>query len=529
MKEKKEKKENLTKENKQKIVKEPKTKEKKSKKSKEKNKKEKKTNKFINIIKKKWLIKGSTMFLLIAIIVAAFIAIDIFMHELDITPLDFSKDKLYTLTEESKEKVKSVDKDLKIIFFNYSDDSETVTLAKQYNKANEKITIETIKSADRPDLVSKYGLTDTTAIIVVECGEKTKLLTESDLITYDMTTYETINIAEEKLTSSILNIASNEVPKVYFLQGYSNYTLENNMQAFNQYLENEVNEIASLNTISTGKVPEDCKTLVIMTPSKDFDEITTKAIKDYINNGGNILWLNEAITEQQNFPNINSILELYGIKPFELGIILESDTSKMAAGAPYAIFPTVGSTTMTRNIAQENSIILVDATKINVNEDKLEELNVNKTNLLTSSNTSIFRTNLTTATTEKQENEESGSFTIGAEFDKTITEENEETGEKEKISKLILIGENTFISDYPLSQNSTYPLIQELYNKDLVLNSIAYLVNREEDIVARKSTGTVTYSPTQAQDTIILCIIFIVPIIIIIVGIVVWIIRRRKK
>ena len=75
-----------------------------------------------------------------------------------------------------------------------------------------------------------------------------------------------------------------------------------------------------------------------------------------------------------------------------------------------------------------------------------------------------------------------------------------------------------------------YPAIQIAYNnKDLVLNSIAELSNREEDVRARKNTGTVTYTATEQQDTIVRAIIFAVPAIIVIIGIIVWQVRRRKK
>ena len=66
-------------------------------------------------------------------------------------------------------------------------------------------------------------------------------------------------------------------------------------------------------------------------------------------------------------------------------------------------------------------------------------------------------------------------------------------------------------------------------NKDLVLNSIAYLSNREEDITVRKSTGAVTYTATEKENRIILGIITFVPLFIIAIGIIVWRVRRRKK
>ena len=51
---------------------------------KEKVKKEdvEKENKFIQIIKKKWLIEGTTTLALVSIIIAAFICLNIFMHNL---------------------------------------------------------------------------------------------------------------------------------------------------------------------------------------------------------------------------------------------------------------------------------------------------------------------------------------------------------------------------------------------------------------------------------------------------------------
>ena len=489
----------------------------------------KKSSKFIEIIKKKWLIKGTTTCLLVAIIIAVFIAIDIVMHNLELTPLDFSQDKLYTLTQESKDRVKDIDKDVHIYFVGSTDDDTNLALAKQYKNVNEKIVAEAVDINTRPDIAEKYEIESGTQGIIVECGEKSKVLSSDDLVTYDSNTYEPISIAEEKLTSSILNVTSDEIPKVYFLTGYSQFSLDVNMNYLSIYLQNEVNEIDTLNIISTGKVPEDCKTLVITTPNKDFDEITTNAIKEYINNGGNILWLNEAISQKQDLPNINSILELYAIQPFEVGMILETDTNRMVAGAPYAIFPNIEYSNLTKTLYDTDGVLFVNATKINIAEDRLEELNVEETDLLTTNETAFFRTDFTINTTDRQEGEETENFVLGAEFEKTLTEANEETGESAKTSKLVLIGENSFISDYPLSQTSQYPLVAEADNKDMVLNSIAYLVDREEDITARKTTGAVTYTPTEMQDTIILIIIFAVPALIIIAGIVIWQVRRRKK
>ena len=137
--------------------------------------KEEKQNKFIEIIKKKWLVDGSKTFLLVAIIIAIFIGVNILMQKLELTPIDFSQEKLYTLTDESKEKVKNIEKDVKIYFVGYSDDDSNLDLAKQYKKENERITAEAVDTNNRPDLVEKYGIESGTQGIIVECGDRSKV------------------------------------------------------------------------------------------------------------------------------------------------------------------------------------------------------------------------------------------------------------------------------------------------------------------------------------------------------------------
>ena len=177
--------------------------------------KDKKPNKFIEIIKKKWLINGTKTCVLILIIIAAFIGINYGMQKLELTPIDLTKENLYTLSNDSKEKVKNIDKDVNIYFVGYSNEDSVVDLAKQYKKVNEKIIAEAIDINERVDIAQKYGIESDTTGIIVECGEKSKILSSNDLYTYDSTTYETIDITEEKLTYAIESVTTDKVPVVY--------------------------------------------------------------------------------------------------------------------------------------------------------------------------------------------------------------------------------------------------------------------------------------------------------------------------
>lgn len=94
---------------------------------------------------------------------------------------------------------------------------------------------------------------------------------------------------------------------------------------------------------------------------------------------------------------------------------------------------------------------------------------------------------------------------------------------------MVVFSNCNFVTDKTASENSQVKLVNIYNNKDLVLNSIAYLTDRGDTIRIRKDKGLVTYTATQKQDNIVRIIIFALPILIIIFGIVVWQIRRRKK
>ena len=491
------------------------------------NKKDKLGTKFVHQIKKRWLISGTNTILLIAILVAITVLINSVVASLELTPIDCTKSKEYTLTQESKDRVKDIQKDINIYFVGYDKQDAPYTLAQQYGKTNEKINVETIDINERLDIAEKYEISIEEGInvqaIIVECGEKSEVITLDELYTYD-NNYNRIDLTEEKVTAAILNVASDKIPNVYFLGGYSNYNLEANggMYYLSQYLENEVLSYKTLNIAVTGKIPEDCDTLVITTPNKDFEELTTNEIINYINRGGNILWLNAAYPTKQDLPNVNKVLAEFGIDPFDGGYVYETDEDKIAARIANCIVENMQSyTKIDRNLT---FLMLLNATKINENKEKQEELNVTSQTILSTGDTTYFRKDVSN-TSDSTDGDEQGGFTVAGIYTKKI-DENEENEIK---SELVIFGENNFISDLQISEGLN-PMIFQGHNKDAVLNSISYLTEQDTGITIRKDYyGASSYTATDGQKALIMRIVFIVPIAIIAIGIVVWQVRRRKK
>lgn len=478
--------------------------------------------KLIENLKKKWLIDTSKTAILILILFAIFIGINVLVQKLDLQDIDVTKNKLFTLSEASINQAKAVNEEIKIYLIGLGEGNSLEDIVKQYTKQNSKITYELIEDIqDRVDLKSKYGITEETQVIILESKSKNKILTIDDLYTYDYTNYTQIDVTEQKITNAIVDLTIAQKPKIYFLTGHNEYGINTDMTLLKAYIENEVYEINNLDLLVTGKVPDDINLLVITTPQKDLLDTELEMIINYINNGGKILWMNDPTLKGKTLPNFEKLSGLFGAK-FEYGIILEQDASKMALQSPNYIIPNIASTKATKNIATDGGILLMNASKITIeDEEKLEELNVSKEEILTTGDTALFRKDTNNTSISKISSDEQGSFTIGAKLTKTI---------EDKEATLYMLSNNFFTVDYPIivKDSQRYPI--EFYNnKDYILNTIAELTNREDTISIRKDTGIITYTATEAQDRIIKIVISVFPALIIIVGIVIWLIRRRKK
>ena len=190
---------------------------------------------------------------------------------------------------------------------------------------------------------------------------------------------------------------------------------------------------------------------------------------------------------------------------------------------PNFIVPDISYTDITSEIMTDGGVVLLNSGRINFKSDEeMDNLKVENQTILSSGETSFYRNNLNKKQQNATEEDEVGSYTLGVMMTKEVSEENK--------SRLIAFANNIFVTDYTITIGSqSIPAIALSNNKDLILNSVAFLNDNEIEITIRKNTGTVTYTATQMQDNIIKAIIFVFPIIIIIVGIIVWQIRRRKK
>ena len=83
-----------------------------------------KLSKIIDVLKSKWMRNTGKTIILIAIIIGLFLGINILMQHIDPKDIDLTKEKIYTLSEESKKVLAELpDSDqIKIYMFDFKED-----------------------------------------------------------------------------------------------------------------------------------------------------------------------------------------------------------------------------------------------------------------------------------------------------------------------------------------------------------------------------------------------------------------------
>lgn len=486
--------------------------------------------KFFRMITNKWLLKGTSTLILIALVIACYIGANWGIEQLNIDVFDFTAEKLYTLSDETQERLQALEDEITIKLINVEDfnygeilnGEYVIEYIEKYTTVTDKIKIEKIDDVtNRVDIQNEYGITAEDSIIVVKNGETEKIVPVYSLMTYDFETSEYIDTTEEIITNAVVEVTLEEKPKIYVFNGNTFYNAEQSMALVANGLMSEANDVELLDILSKGNVPEDCDCLIITTLRKDLTEKERDEILKYINNGGKIMMLTSQTALTTETPNLDQILAQYGIK-LGFGAVYEQDGDRQLADSPDMIIADVNASYL-RDIDMSLRMVLMTAGNIKFEDStKLEELGVTYEAIATTGETSFERTDFNQDSLKRTDKDsEEGACTVGAFVTKKISDD--------KKSELIIFADELSSSTVSINYlGSTYALY--LYNnEDVIMNSVSHLTEREDTIKIRKTKEVKTYTVTEDEDVVIKTIIFTVPIIVIFIGIAVWIYRRRKS
>ncbi|MCI8284455.1 MAG: hypothetical protein HFE90_04200 [Firmicutes bacterium] len=454
---------------------------------------------------------------LTAIVVAVAVAVNLLFSNVlsDKITFDMSPDDLYSIGSQTKEFLKDLDEDVAITVLADKDNSDSTInqLLDMYKGASGHIKVDYVDPNVDINAANAYSGLGSNSL-VVSCGSKETTIDINSIYVSDYSSYYTTGEVqtsfdgEGQITSAIDYVTSDNLPMLYNITGHGEIAVSAKVSSL---ISKENIQMSDLNLMTSGGIPEDCDSLLINAPSKDYTAEEAKIVIDYLNNGGSAMVL--SYYTENDMTNFESILNAYGINISE-GIVMESSSNYYQY--PMYIIPDIESTELTGELADERANILIfNAQGLTANE----ESEAQTTKLLSSSGGAYSKpiTGGRLETYEKEAGDIDGPFAYAYLSEKSSDD---------KEGRMIVVSSVTLIDD-GITQNTS------LGNLDFYMNCLSYLTGGGEadssiSIDAKNINAEYMTVPAMHAMTFMFVTIILIPAVILIIGLVIWVKRRKR-
>ena len=283
---------------------------------------------------------ASYSFGIIAVALAIVILLNIVVQALPatVTKIDFSFNRMYSLTETTETFVKGLSEDIMVyvVCQTGGEDEDVMEMLQRYQALSSRIQVETVDPVLHPTFTSEYSQEAVTSGSLIVVSEKRfKIIPYQDLYEQTLNTstyrYEVTGFdVEGQLTSALNYVTTDELPIIYQLEGHGVTELSSTLS---DLIAKNSMELQSLNLLSAGGVPEDAACLFINTAANDLSADEAAQVIAYLEQGGRVFLVDASDGKER--PNLNSVLEHYGVK-LVTGYAIETDTARFLR--PYAYY-----------------------------------------------------------------------------------------------------------------------------------------------------------------------------------------------
>lgn len=416
---------------------------------------------------------------------------------------DATKNKQYSLSQESAKLFKDLKQPVTITYFNTSTHfNEGKDLLDEYKNLSPNVHVQYVDPEKEPMVAREDGV-QSLGSAVVQVGDKRELAASMD---------------ETGITGALIRDIKTSTRTVCFVSGSGEHQIDDSgrdgLSKLKDELAHDTYDTKTVNLISTAQVPSDCTALVIAGPTHDYDQPEVGAIQKYVENGGRALFLldpplqlgvhqiagNDALTamlagwgvtlDKDLILDLNPIGQLVGTGP-EVALVTSYQSQPIVADLKGTVtgFP----------IAR--SLEVHDAPKTSVQT------------LFSSSGTSLATSDLSSPDIKVSDpSNKKGPLVLAAAG-------TYETGNSGSQGRFVVVGSSDWADNSFITFNG---------NSDLALNSINWLASDEDLISIRpKPAADQHITMTRAQSRLVIITSqFILPLIVIFFGVFVWWKRR---
>jgi ABC-type uncharacterized transport system involved in gliding motility auxiliary subunit len=415
---------------------------------------------------------------------------------------DLTENQKFTLAPETISTLKSLpEKVTAKAFFSKRISSETAkNLLDQYSFQSDKFSYQFIDPEADPVAAQDAGITRDGSIVLY-MGDHKEMVSST---------------TEQDITSALVKLINPQQSTVYFLTGHGEYspddTGDKSYSTLKSTLENKNYTVKTLSLITTNKVPDDAKLIVIAGPKKPISQGEVDLLKKYADGGGSLIVMEEPLPVTQ-FGDAADPLADYLSKDWgiTLGKDIVVDQTSSQPFAPYAaqygdhpitqkmqritsVYPTARSVTATGSVQGVTTV-----------------------NLVMTAQQSWAETDLANLTNQNSQIQFDQGKDVAGPVSLAVSGENLKTK-----GRVVVFGD----ADFAANAN-----IGAYANSDILVNSVDWAAQQENLInLTPKATVNRFMLPPQrfTMNLILLGAVFILPGLFLFAGIMAFVERRRR-
>jgi len=461
--------------------------------------------------------KLRTAFVIAAVFVILFL-LNVLANQLPWS-YDMTVEKIFTLSEQTASVVKGLSDQVNIVAFfqDGGEDQMVKALLEEYQKLNKDVISIEYYDADRnPAIVKKYDANDegiSNGTVIFESNGTIKKINKSDIYLLNDYAYGKTFNGEQQFTGAIIYVTSEQLPKVYFLQGHREMDINSDLSSLKARLEGEAHMTDSLNILKSGSIPADTDVIIAASPKADLNNDETAKLEEYLTKGGRMIFLFDILAQGEQLPNFSSLLSEYGVS-YTSNFVVEEESNSFYANNKMFLIPYYNiNNIIVQKLNDENLFVLLPfSSSIQVSSELDRTVTVET--LLATSKDAWIRYDMNDTTPEKTSADDAGPATLAV----AVTKDN--TDLRYDMTKIVVVGNAAFVqNDYIDTQG----------NFNFLLNSLNWVEDKDSSIgIAPKSLNTNILNVKGIwYSTLLILSVGVIPLIAFSMAFIVWIRRRH--
>lgn len=427
--------------------------------------------------------------------------------------LDVTANKMYTLTEDTRQFLRQLDQDITIYVLadEASKDSDLDKTLRQFRELSEHITVEYMNPAANPMFYYKYTDTQPSGnSLIVEGPYDDVVIDYGDIYAYEFNyaTYQSELAGydgEGQIVSALARVSSDDLPKFYVVTGHGELAFD---ERFLNAMEKENVTYEEISLHQVDAIPEDAAGIILNAPTSDYSKEDADKVLSYLDQGHNALIV--PTWTEESMENFERIMEFYGVSVVD-GMVVEKDRNYYYQ-IPYFLFPEIVYDDVTQKVS--DGVVFAPLSRgLLFDEDNAD---VFYRPLLKTSDSAFSKTDPSGGDNyEKDVSDIDGPFVIAMGAEKSLG--------NETVSKAMIVASEQI---FTASADDVVPG----YNVRLFCSMLSSLMDRESSIsvpVKYYDIGNLAFSARTLSIVAVVSVI-VLPAGCLVAGFVIWL-RRRKR